>query len=288
VRCFIAGPVLALLGGCADTGRDEVRVPIFLAGTDVSQPFPAIGGVEITLERADLAFGPLYLCAGYQAGALCETARLEWIDAAVVNATDAAPRLAGDLTGASGRVLSYMYDLGLPSLLTSDSPLVMPAAEDLGGVSLRIEGIADVAGMRVPFAAGVPIQQELETELGVPVVRKSENENFEHDVKPGERGLLVRFDPRAWIRGVDFRDLSQASTCSLESTPRVCAGSVEETCGDDGEVVERRDCADSGEVCLAGLGCRLRLEVEADTQAFRAIRNALVVEERPTFDWTPP
>jgi hypothetical protein len=247
VRRFIAGLGLALLGGCADTGRDAVSVPLYLAGTDVSEPFPAVGGVEITLERADLAFGPLYLCAGYQAGALCETARLEWVDAAVVNAMDAEPRLAGNLTGASGLVLSYMYDLGLSSVLTLDSPLVMPAAESLGAVSLFIEGVATVAETRVPFVARVPIQQGLETEAGVPVVRKSENERFERDVQPGEQGLTVRFDPRPWIRSVDFRHVAAGPTC-----------------------------------------CQGRVELEPDTQGFLAIRNALVVEERPRFEWLAP
>lgn len=242
----LAGIALALLVGCADTGRDEVRVPLYLAGTDVSEPFTSDGGVEIMLTRADLAFGPLYLCAGFQAGELCDTARLEWLDAAVVNAADAEPRLSGELTGASGFVLSYMYDLGLPSLLTRESPLVMPAAEELGGVSLRIEGIADVAGTKLPFGAGVPIRQALETELGVPVVRKGEKERFEHEVNAGEQGLLVRFDPRPWIRNVDFSGLA----------------------GDS-----------------AGAGEAEWLEIVPDTQGFLAIRNALLAEERPHFEW---
>lgn len=240
MRRALAVVGLALLFGCADTGRDEVRVPLYLSGTDVSQPFLATGDVEVTLTRADLAFGPLYLCAGFQAGALCETARLEWLDAAVVNALDAEPRLAGELTGASGLVHSYMYDLGLTSLLTRESPLVMPAADELGGVSLRIEGTADVTGSPLAFTASVPIRQELETELGVPVVRKSESERFERDVRPGEPGLLVRFDPKPWVRSVDFREV-----------------------------------ANMGE----------RVELVPDTQAFRAIRNALLVEERPSFEW---
>lgn len=240
MKRFFASVALAILSGCADTGRDEVRVPLYLGGTDVSAPFTAAGGVEIALARADLAFGPLYLCAGYQAGALCDTARLEWLDAAVVNAMDPEPRVAGELTGASGLVLSYMYDLGFASLLTRETPLALPAAETLGSVSLRIEGTAEVAGTKVPFAAGVPIRQELETEIGVPVVRKSDNERFERDVRPGDPGLFVRFDPRPWIRSVDFRGIEPVSE---------------------------------------------RYEIEPDTQGFLAIRNALVAEQRPTFEW---
>ena len=58
MREVLSLALVVLHAGCADTGRDEVRVPLYLAGSAVSEPFPAVGGVHVTLERAELAFGP--------------------------------------------------------------------------------------------------------------------------------------------------------------------------------------------------------------------------------------
>ncbi|MGB0680553.1 MAG: hypothetical protein ACPGUV_12905, partial [Polyangiales bacterium] len=57
---------------CIDTGQNRARVPLFVAGSDSSEAVLAKGGVPITIDRADLAFGPLYLCAGVSAGDLCD------------------------------------------------------------------------------------------------------------------------------------------------------------------------------------------------------------------------
>jgi hypothetical protein len=245
-RLVIGAALSAALGGCADTGRDEVTFPFYVAGSDVSEPIVAIGDIPVSLERADLAFGPFYLCAGNQAGHLCETARVEWIESIVVRGTAPEARRAGMLAGVSGTVNSWMYDLGFTSLLTQDEPLVMPAAEELGGVSLRIAGSATVDGIVVPFDAAIVVSQTSDTEQGVPVVRKNASEAFTHDVTESEQGLLVRFDPAAWIRGADFRSFFAEGSC---------------------------------EACAEGL------HLEPDTQAYRAIHNALVAGERPIFEW---
>jgi hypothetical protein len=242
----ITALLTAALAGCADTGRDEVAFPFYVAGSDVSESIVATGDVSVSLERADLAFGPLYLCAGNQAGHLCDTARVEWIESVVVPGTNPEARPAGMLAGVSGSVKSWMYDLGFTSLLTQDEPLLMPAARELGDVSLRVEGSATVDGVVVPFEATVVVSQTSDTEQGVPVVRKNASETFAHDVTADEPGLLIRFDPAAWIRGVDFRAFFDDGAC---------------------------------EACAEGL------HIEPDTQAYRAIHNALVAGERPIFEW---
>jgi hypothetical protein len=234
-----------LVGACADTTGNDVAVPLYVTGIDVSEPFTTMGEVPVVLERADLAFGPLYLCAGTRAGSLCETARLEWLGSTLVPAMDPDVRLAGYLAGVSGPVRSFMYDLGITSLLTRTDPLVLPAAEQLGGVSLVVEGKAFVDGVTLPFRAHVRIAQESETELGVPIVLGSTSEVFEHQVTREERGLLVEFDPRAWVRGVDFRSLARS----------------------DG--------------CTGAAPC----EIGPETQAFRSLRNAVVSGQRPRFEW---
>lgn len=241
---------LALSSGCTDTGQDRVSVPLFLAGVDVSMPFMAVGDVSVTLDRADLAFGPLYLCAGATAGDLCDTARLEWLDAAVVDTTSTTPVRAGQLEGVTGSIRSWMYDLGISSQLTRAEPFVLEAARELGDVSFLVEGWADIRGVQLPFSARVPVQQTETTELGVPVVRKSTSESFFRDVTAEELGLVVRFDPRSWVRSIDFRA----------------------HVGD--------------EACLAGTTCE-EWTLGPDSEAFRSLRNALVSGARPTFEWEP-
>jgi len=90
---------------CANTGRNEVTLPLFLAGTNVSTPLMSVGDIPVRITRADLAFGPLYLCAGNTAGDLCDTARLEWLDTAVVDTTSVTPRTASSMLPGACRSL---------------------------------------------------------------------------------------------------------------------------------------------------------------------------------------
>ena len=85
--------VCAHLTACAETSQERVQIPLEVTGTAPAGTVLSLGDVPVTLTRADLAFGPLYLCAGTQAGELCETARLEWLDSVVVDALDEAGHL---------------------------------------------------------------------------------------------------------------------------------------------------------------------------------------------------
>jgi hypothetical protein len=275
--------VLAI-SGCAETGQDRIHVALFVAGTDVSEPTVAVGDVLVTIDRAELAFGPLYLCAGTTAGDLCDTARLEWLETVVVNTMAPEPAAAGELVGITGPVQSWMYDLGISSQLTRSTPFILPAAGELGGASFVLEGRAAVAGIELPFSAAVPIQQTDDTELGVPVVRKSSSDSFFRDVRDGELGLVVRFDPGAWVRRVDFRPYAAAETCVPVGAAVACDGTVERSCEGETEL-SRRDCSELGQVCLPGLGCADELSIESDSEAFRSLRNELVSGGRPSFEW---
>lgn len=273
-----------LLVGCAETSQERVQLALEVAGTEPTAPIETLGGVPVTLTRADLAFGPLYLCAGAQAGELCETARLEWLDTVVVDGLSGAPQPAGELFGVSGVVQSWMYDLAISAQLTQEQPIVLDAAEALGGHSLVLEGTAVVSGITLPFRAEVPVQQTSATELGVPVVRKSTTDEFFHDVTGTEQALQVRFDPATWLAGVDLRPFVQFETCAAEQEGVVCDGLIEWTCDPDGAPVSR-DCAALGEVCIAGSGCAEAAVIDASSEAFRALRNALTSGARPEFVW---
>lgn len=274
----------ALSASCSGTGQDRVQVPLYVAGTDLSEPVVAAFDIPVRVDRADLAFGPLYLCAGASAGALCETARLEWLDAVVVDAAASAPKAAGELAGVTGTVRSWMYDLGISSQLTSAEPSVLGAANELGGVSLVLEGVAEVGGIEVPFRASVAVQQSEGTERGVPVIRKSTSEEFFRDVRPDESALLVRFDASSWVRGIDFRSSVSRETCTVSGPSIACDGTLERTCEGAAEL-STQDCAEAGQVCIPNQGCQERLALAESDEAYRSVRNALAAGGRPAFNW---
>lgn len=277
--------LLLCSSACLDTGQERMVVPLSVSGTETPIVMSA-GDVAVTLDRADVAFGPLHLCAGVQAGDSCETARFEWLDAVVVDALTAESRSAGELTGVSGTVLSFMYDLGISSQLVRDDPFVLDAAESLGGYSVVIEGSAELGGTPYPFVARLAIQQTTQTELGVPVVRSSLVDAFERDVSPGETGLTIVFDPAVWVRDVDFSVYAEDAACA-PGVSVVCAGALEQRCDETGALLESRACT-GDTVCVAGLGCQEHIDIEPDSQAYREIRSAMLIGERPAFRWEDP
>lgn len=271
------------LCGCIDTSVEATTIDLAVAGSDATAPFEGRNGATITLERADVAFGPLYLCSGVTAGALCDEALAEWREAAVVDALDPSPVDVGVMDAITGTTRSYMFDYGIVSRLTSAAPLVLPAAESLGGASVVIEGRVDVDGQTVPFSLAMPITQGPEAEQGVSVVRSNEAEGFEHDIAPdGGSRLVVTLDPRAWLATADFAALVQDEACA-PGAGVVCAGSVEQTCAADGSVMEARDCGEAGQVCLRDTGCADRADVDPTGQIGRSLRNGLTAGERPSF-----
>ena len=275
----------AVTSACVDVGQTPVDFPLYLVGTASEGEIAGRDGVTLELERAELAFGPFYLCAGANAGDLCEAARLEWLESTVLDVLDPNPRLAGQATGVSGPVNSYMFDLGISAQLAQNQPLVLPAAAELGGVSLVLEGRAFVDDQALNFSARVAAQQQEETELGIPVIRSTSEEPFGHEVEAGEAGLLVRFDASEWVTQIDFRRLLEASSCAIAGPVFACSEGLEQRCGDDGSVTAERDCSELGLPCVTGLGCTDTIEFQSDSQGHRAIRNQLTAGSRPSFRW---
>ena len=276
---------LLIIQGCAPTSQDKTSLPLFVTGTDGSSSVVTRNGGKITLDRADLAFGPLFLCAGTTAGELCEVARLEWLDTVVVNTLDGSSQKAGDLSGVTGPVRSWMYDLGISSQLTSEDPFVLDAAQELGGYSLVLEGRAQVDGISMAFSAAIPVQQTDDTELGVPVVRKSLSDQFFRDVVLEERGLTISFDPSTWVRDLNLSTYVGRESCEVDGPSIACNGTLEYTCEEE-MMVSQRDCADQNQICLPQQGCADQLVISKESQEYRSIRNALLSGVRPTFTWS--
>jgi len=279
--------LLFLCTSCIDTGQNYATVPLFAAGSDVSSPLMTSNNTPINIDRADLAFGPLYLCAGTTAGELCDTARFEWLDTATIDTTLTETVKLGELSGVTGPVRSWMYDLGISSQLTRTEPYVLDAAEQLGGFSFVLEARASVEGIEIAVVANIAIQQTEDTELGVPVIRKSTSESFFRDVSDDEAGLIITFDPSTWIKKLDLERHVTFETCTSSSAAVICDGLIERIC--DGQTeMSNRNCSDFGQVCLAGTGCAETLNISSTGEDFRKIRNALLSGPRPSFIWNDP
>lgn len=241
----VGAPTLCLAMACVDAGTSMKSVELRVAG-NTAAVVPARNGWQVTLERARLAFGPLWLCAGKTAGGLCDLARAEWLDAVVVDALDDRARSVGELWGSDGEVRSWMYDYGLVSLLTTPKPYRTEAAKSLGGDSVHVSGCASKQERRVCFALKLPVAQGTAAEQGVPVVRVSGSGNVLTRFG-AERRLTVVFDAGDWLGTIDFDGLLAEHPCEGECEP---------------------------------------VELEADSQAARAVRSALEGTARPELVWT--
>ena len=269
--------------GCIDTLTETTSIELAVAGTAVEGPFEGRGGVPLTLERAQVAFGPVYLCSGFTAGSLCDESLAEWRDAAVVDALSAEPAPVATMDALTGTARSYMYDFGIVSRLTTpETPLITPAAESLGPASVVVAGHAEVSGQSIPFSVSVRIEQTGEVEQGIPVVRSGES-GIEQEILPdGRTRLLVRFDPRPWLATADFAALVEDATCEV-GRELACAGATEQRCAPDGAVLSTRQCDAIGQVCVRELGCVEGLDFGVESQVGRALRSGVEVGSRPDF-----
>lgn len=270
-------------GSCIDMAQEPVEFPLLVAGTAKVQVDLPDGQIE--LSEAQVAFGPLYLCAGASSGDLCDVARAQWLDTAVVDMLDPTPVAVGQVQGTSGAVLSWMYDLGISSQLSQSKPFVLQAAQRLGGVSLRLKGRARVEGLEIPFSAAVAVQQTEDTELGIPVVRKSVSDRFFRDLGATQDQLLVRFDPAALFLTLDLKTLVQRDQCTADRSGVVCDRTLARSCqaGVETSVV---DCAAQGLVCAPERGCVPELEIEASSEVYRVLRASMLSGARPSMEWS--
>lgn len=196
---------------CVDTGTQNVELDLYLAGSSETS-FESDDGWQVTLEEARLAFGPLTLCPGANAGPFCHTAVAEWLDSTVVNALEEQPQLAGSLIGSDGVVRGFMYDLGLANLITSAIPIPLDAANELEGNSLVISGSAVKGEVSLDLDFGITILDE--TSDGIPVFLSASFQSLNQDL--GEvSSLTLRFEPTDWLRTVSFDTLAE-TVCAEE------------------------------------------------------------------------
>lgn len=184
--------------GCGDTIGQAVELPLSASG--VADPTFTQGEWEITLERAEVGFGPLYLCpASVPTGDLCEIAVVELTDSATLDALDAAEQTLPPLSGTTGTVRSAVFDYAISWPLTFRSPRPGPGAP--GGHSARFAGTASDGSRTLEFSADVDVTANA-------VERLASGTFTEHTITDGSSRLHVVFDPVRWWQGVDFEALA--------------------------------------------------------------------------------
>ncbi len=269
----------ALFSCTSPTAQQPVQLQLQLAGQAPSS-LSLADGTALDFSSAQLAFGPLTLCPGRQSGALCETARMEWLDSAVVDLLDPNPTSVGSIDGFTGTVRSYMYDLGYVSLLTTEQPLKLSAATQLDDTSLLARGeVSTEANQPIPFVISVVAKQSGEIDRGQPMVRSSTNADFEHEVTLQDESLTARFSLEELLVDLEASDFFQDASCT--DTGTICRGQLAEDCTSG--VTE--DCTDSDQVCQPNVGCRDVVTIDGTTRGGRAVLQRLVAGAGPRFSW---
>lgn len=154
-------------------------------------------GWTVTLERADVAFGPVYFCATSFADMdVCPAAEAEWLGTATIDGLSASPEMLGEVDAVTATVRSAMFDYGRSWLLTATraranegapeghSAVFVARASD-GEVTLEVRASVDIDPANAGQSAIIGARVGAET-------------------IEGDEALIVRVDPLAWWRAVDF------------------------------------------------------------------------------------
>ncbi len=192
-------PLLAalMLAACGSTGAERFDYPLVATGVTTTV-FP-VGDWQVTLTRADVSLGPIYLCATAAASPdLCAVAIAEFTDVAVVDALDPTAQPLGDVDARPGDVRSAMLDYGI-SWFTTDS-----AAEPLGELrhSARFTGTAVLGDTSLTFDATIDVTPPMR---GSPALVGL---HARADAPGPDSRLELRLDVHTWFTAVDFDALA--------------------------------------------------------------------------------
>jgi len=186
--------LLILLAGCGDTGQEHVELALSATGT-AARPI-ALGDAQLTLTRADVSFGPSYLCASDSGRAeLCEVALAEYRGTAAVRALDPSSQALGTLEATTGNVRSGLFDYGISWLLTANAPRANAGAVEQH--SALIEGTLTRASRSVRFSAIMDINPRMGGDLAV------NGQTTRFSITGAENTLTMAADPNAWVSQLD-------------------------------------------------------------------------------------
>lgn len=194
---------------CGDTGIPNVRYPLLARGAPAA-PF-TVGEYTVELEVAELAFGPLYLCATSAASSdLCPSAVSEFADSAVIDLLDGERQALGDVVGFAGEVRSATFDYGITWLSTQRVPTATVAA--IAGHSLHVEGTASRDGDTLRFLADLDLTPQAQG------TRTVQGARVQGEGQATATSLTLTFDPQRWWAQVDFEELSALAAMTPDET----------------------------------------------------------------------
>lgn len=187
-----------VVAACGDTGGENFSYP--LTGLGVAPGAFPVGDWQVSLEVADVAVGPIYICATAAASPdLCDVALAEFTEVATIDAL-AGTQTLGAIDARPGEPRSAMLDYGISWFTTASKPRALGEL----GHSAHLVGTAVRGDQSVSFDAIVDVVPPLR---GSPAVVGARAHSETQD--EGSR-LELRVDPRAWLTGVDFDALAAA------------------------------------------------------------------------------
>ncbi len=191
----VLGLSTLVISSCLTTPQSEVDYEAMAIPS--ARHTLVLGGWAITLNRAELAFGPAYFCASASGSStLCGTAAAELIAVAKVDALAGAPVPLGRVHGLTGSIRSVSYDLGILWLDTQRQPT--PAMEAPQGHSAVLEGEAVKGDARVPFVVLLDVAPQYQGQQAIATAPAI------GDVASRDYVLEVHLDPLRWLAQVDF------------------------------------------------------------------------------------
>ncbi|MET0286464.1 MAG: hypothetical protein ABW352_18425 [Polyangiales bacterium] len=185
---------LLLLVACGDTGQEHVDLPLTASGT---APRTVMSGMAtVTLTRADVAFGPLYVCASESGRAeLCSVAAGEFLGTVAVRALDPAPQPLGELNATTNTIRSGLFDYGISWLLTETQSRPNPGA--IEGHSAILEGTLTRGAQSARFRVTLDAEPRMAGDLAV----NGQVTRFALDGP--DHALNIGFDPHYWVDNLD-------------------------------------------------------------------------------------
>lgn len=186
--------LLLLVCGCGETGQERVEVGLFARG-EAARPV-ALGDAQLTLTRADIAFGPAYFCASEGARAeLCEVALAELRQTVLVHGLDPSEQALGALPATTGEVRSSLYDYGISWLLTETAPRASEVAP--GGHSAILEGTLVQGARTLRLSVALDVTPRARGDAALNGQRTS------HVIAGAGERLTLTVDPQRWVDRLD-------------------------------------------------------------------------------------
>jgi hypothetical protein len=202
---------LLSLAACGDTGQVRLSYPIIARGISAA-PFQA-GDWTVTLDEAQLLFGPVFFCASVIAAAdLCPSAQAEFTEVALIDLLDPNPHALGEVNSIEGVINSLIFDYGVTWFVSENSPQLV--SNELNGQSATFSGAASHPdGRTLEFSADLLIAPSIRGGFAVQLG------GTKTDITSSEVQVEVAFDVASWWSKINFDALAASGAPRISITP---------------------------------------------------------------------